>query len=648
VPGSRAAGLGRLVGVVLLLGILVTAALSATGRPVSAQEESDPARELADRYAPLVAVREQRTPCGDGEPFSPTTVESVLGRDDVSLVGPDGQVVTTAPTATDLFGLGEGYHLDLPGNPLDPGCSYEQWWDSMAEDHPPTIYARVTSDPGHPGKVVLQYWFWWIFNDWNDKHEGDWEMVQLVFDADTPEEALTVEPTTAVAAQHEGAQYEPWTDEADLERDGARMVAFPGAGSHASYFSSNRWFGKSAQTGFGCDDTRGPLTRLDPEVVLLPSDTDAITADDPFAWLTFTGRWGQKAPSFNNGPQGPATKTAWTEPVEWVEEEGRPTAVALPPLGTEVTDFFCMVSEEGSLMFVKALDSPLIVVVGVLLLLVALILGVALTRWRPSDPLPVRSPRRAGQLFTAAFRLQRRHPAVYGALGLVVLGGGALASLVQGVVLDLSVLGHYSSLADEETSWSVPVVLLAGAVVTLPVAAFVRTAAAAVVREIGGDRRPTFAGVSRAALSPPGGLLAATVLLALVSLGTVVHLLLPVVVWLVARWGVATPEAVAGGLTLRGALRRSTELTRGHRWRTLGVGVVAHLLVVVLGPLVGTVVLIVTDAGFGLVNLISAAVGMVLVPWAGTVMAMLREDLLCRATAGAAPEPETDAEDVLA
>jgi hypothetical protein len=127
-----------------------------------------------------------------------------------------------------------------------------------------------------------------------------------------------------------------------------------------------------------------------------------------------------------------------------------------------------------------------------------------------------------------------------------------------------------------------------------------------------------------------------------------VHLLLPVVVWLVARWGVATPEGVTDGLTLRGALRRSTEQTRGHRWRTLGVGVVAHVLVVVLGPLVGTVVLIVTDAGFGVVNLISAVVGMVVVPWAGTVMAMLREDLVWRATAATEPEPEPDTEGVTA
>jgi hypothetical protein len=36
---------------------------------------------------------------------------------------------------------------------------------------------------------VVQYWFFWYFNDWNDKHEGDWEGVQVLFDATTAVEA---------------------------------------------------------------------------------------------------------------------------------------------------------------------------------------------------------------------------------------------------------------------------------------------------------------------------------------------------------------------------------------------------------------------------------------------------------------------------
>ena len=49
----------------------------------------------------------------------------------------------------------------------------------------PAVYAHVATDPGYPGKLALQYWFFYPFNDFNNTHEGDWEMTQLVFDAAT-------------------------------------------------------------------------------------------------------------------------------------------------------------------------------------------------------------------------------------------------------------------------------------------------------------------------------------------------------------------------------------------------------------------------------------------------------------------------------
>ena len=47
------------------------------------------------------------------------------------------------------------------------------------------MYAHVATDPAHPGKLALQYWFFYVYNDWNNLHEGDWEMIQLDFDAAT-------------------------------------------------------------------------------------------------------------------------------------------------------------------------------------------------------------------------------------------------------------------------------------------------------------------------------------------------------------------------------------------------------------------------------------------------------------------------------
>ena len=40
-----------------------------------------------------------------------------------------------------------------------------------------------------PGRLALQYWLFYAFNDWNNLHEGDWEMIQLDFDAATAHQA---------------------------------------------------------------------------------------------------------------------------------------------------------------------------------------------------------------------------------------------------------------------------------------------------------------------------------------------------------------------------------------------------------------------------------------------------------------------------
>ena len=150
----------------------------------------------------------------------------------------------------------------------DAGCSYEQWFNRIAAGKATTAYAHIVEEQG---KLALQYWFYYPFNDWNNKHESDWEMIQLVFDAATAEEALGQTPALVGYSQHEGAESATWDDE-KLEKRGGHPVVYPGAGSHANQFVQSLYLGHSAQTGFGCDDTRGPTDYEQAQVVLLPSE----------------------------------------------------------------------------------------------------------------------------------------------------------------------------------------------------------------------------------------------------------------------------------------------------------------------------------------------------------------------------------------
>ena len=94
--------------------------------PAWARGAESPARKLAVKYSPVLSLEPQAETCGSGEAYRPTSVAIVLGRRDVVLRDPDEKVVKHAPTSRNLWGLGAGYYIDLPGDPLDPGCGYER------------------------------------------------------------------------------------------------------------------------------------------------------------------------------------------------------------------------------------------------------------------------------------------------------------------------------------------------------------------------------------------------------------------------------------------------------------------------------------------------------------------------------------------
>ena len=141
--------------------------------------------------------------------------------------------------------------------------------------HEPTVL-RTHHDRKRsgPGKLALQYWLFYVFNDWNNPHEGDWEMIQLNFDAATAARPLNQKPVEVGYSQHEGAERASWGGTASYELvDGTRPVVNVAAGSHANFFGQALYLGSSASQGVGCDDTRGPSGDFRPVVETIPSDT---------------------------------------------------------------------------------------------------------------------------------------------------------------------------------------------------------------------------------------------------------------------------------------------------------------------------------------------------------------------------------------
>ena len=609
--------------VLALLGALVLGA-----GPAYADTSAE--QQLLERYAPVVVVREQPAACGEGEPYLPTTVASVLGRGDVVLRGPSG-VTVQSPTAADLAGKGDGWYLDLPGNPLSPGCDYEQWFDQGPRE--PAVYGRVTTDPDHPDKVVLQYWFWWVFNDWNDKHEGDWEMIQIVIPATSVEGALEATPESVAFAQHEGSEVALWTDP-KVHKDGDHVAVYPGQGSHAAYYTQAQWFGKSAAAGFGCDSTLAPGVLVHPAVVVLPEK-----ATGEFAWLDYTGRWGQKAPSFNNGPTGPSTKTQWAHPVTWQEEQGRPSAVDLPPIGGPATTGFCSLTESGSLLFVQFLDSPA-VVVGVVLGLIALVVGVALrTDFFGDGDRTLDRPRKAGQMATAAVSLMARR---FGAFWVPVLV--IVVTVTLNLALDrLLVRARPGEDLTDVDGFGTNGLGIGLALVTsfllLPIVAMAMATTVEIVDAMAHGAEIDSLTAFRRVLVHPGGWGVAIGVYVVVTLLATTWWLLPVALLLLARWAVAMPATELEDEGVRQGLRRSAELTKGHRIRSMLVGGFLVWLAFSLPNGVGAVVLLLTGWPFFVSDLISVVIAAFLVPAASIGLTLLYYDLRARRTQ---PEPSTE------
>jgi hypothetical protein len=108
----------------------------------------------------------------------------------------------------------------------------------------------------------------------------------------------------------------------------------------------------------------------------------------------------------------------------------------------------------------------------------------------------------------------------------------------------------------------------------------------------------------------------------------------------IARWGVA-PVVALRQRRLAGSLRRSASLSTGQRARCGTLLVSAALVATLLGPLLGSLILIAVGSSFGAVNVVSAAVSAITVPWLAIVEVMLHGDLPSRAE-GATADPSAD------
>jgi hypothetical protein len=614
----------------LLLGLATIAMLLLAPSLAAA---ASPAQRLAEKYVPVTMLREETDPPCDTseEQYQPTSVDSVLGNPTVTLtheVPGKGLVdVMKAPTAADIAGLGDGYYLNLEGKPLGDTCVYAKAFAKLKREGraPAVTYAHIAREAGHSG-FVLQYWFFWYFNQFNDLHEGDWEGMQISFEAGSPAAALAEEPSEVILFQHAGGERADWED-STVQKEGTHPIVYPAAGSHATFYDSAIYVENGqGGSGVGCDNTSEPLRELRLRPVLLP---DTAPESGRFQWLSYDGRWGEKEKGFNNGPTGPQTKTVWREPFAWMADQ-RSTSPRLPGgsvVGPQVASAFCgAVASASDLINLDAKSRPA-AVATIAAILLAIVLFVALTRWGPVDLERLRARRSFGQLVRAARRLYGRHWLPLVGIGLtafpIVGGANYLAGLLatgRGIDSAAGRGGFNLALGELVETFARPAAM---AVVAGAVVVFVRLLVEA--------RQPGFRAAWRGLGRRFWRVVGAQVLTILgVTLLLITVIGIPWAIYNYVAWSFVKQEVLFEDRSTRGALRGSRELVRGRWWHTLRVAGFLFVVSVVVGPIL-SFALIFTTLPLIWINLVGSVIFAMLIPYVAIGETLLYFDLQARA-----------------
>jgi RsiW-degrading membrane proteinase PrsW (M82 family) len=295
--------------------VLVSSALAQDPPP----DESDLA--LAQRYAPVFYFHPD-------EIFRPQTVDVIVEQArlrESRRLWFDANVLLSLDVR-DLLGIesGENHFLDVwygdsGGSAYTNYSAHRAYYEAIlspeAGGPPVAVYAHVVRDEV-PDTITIQYWALYFYNDWFNKHEGDWEMVEIVLGADE-------EPEWVVLTQHHGGTRRAWVD-APVE-DGTHPAAYVALGSHANYFVGDEIYPNGKDIGnvrIEIIDRTGTADRVIPDVILIPDRDQLASAPGAWPgaeWLPFQGRWGELAlQSDFGGPLGPPDKgMQWETPYQW-------------------------------------------------------------------------------------------------------------------------------------------------------------------------------------------------------------------------------------------------------------------------------------------------------------------------------------------
>ena len=225
--------------------------------------------------------------------------------------------------------------------------------EKEAEGHPYrcVVYGRFVEGP----PPTLQYWYLYIYNDFRNNHEADWEMATIELKPDG-------EPSRVGLTSHHGGSRREW---AQVQKVDGRLLVHVALGSHAGYFEYRPKGYRLVDIAFRSNlspalnffqstlrlpvlalqrlpwirrlrdlppadpelddgaDTAHIGTRVFPKLHVLPDAIDQAP-DSEYWWLRYRGKWGSTRPRFagtvgiDSPWPGEGKDLRWKDPAAWI------------------------------------------------------------------------------------------------------------------------------------------------------------------------------------------------------------------------------------------------------------------------------------------------------------------------------------------
>jgi hypothetical protein len=230
-------------------------------------------------------------------------------------------------------------------------------------------------------------------------------------------------------------------------------------------------------------------------------------------------------------------------------------------------------------------------------------------------------------------------PRLFLALGLLFIPLGALISLVQALILGGFGLAGVDTTGESAGALLFMVVAI-GATLTLFGLGILQAATACALMEIDAGRPTGAIQAYRVALrkSQPliGGLAVAVVIWLLLNVTTI---LIPVAVWLAVRWLLLAQAVELEGTSAIDGLRRSAQLVSGRWFRVASLVGAGALITLAAGPLLGALLIILTDAPLPLLNIVAGVVYALAMPFVALTSSYVYFDSLVREELEGEPAP---------